>query len=114
MTYIVSGGALNSTQTKLWNFVPNFGLRHGKSIVLSAKLVELVDHTYDGRRVVAVYHTSVDRNAPASLLQFAGFVVQLVHVQLCDSSRDFDYYRARRGPSAAAELLVSTSRGGHY
>ena len=70
MTYIVSGGALNSTQTKLWNYVPNFGLRHGKSIVLSAKLVELVDHTYDGRHVVAAYHTSVDRNAPASLLQF--------------------------------------------
>ena len=26
-------------------------------------MVELVDHTYDGRRVVAVYYTSVNRDA---------------------------------------------------
>jgi len=51
---------LHSKGTSLWNFVPNFGLRkfrHGTSIVLSTKLSELVDHTYDGRRVIGLsYH----------------------------------------------------------
>ena len=40
--------------------MPNIGLRkfrHGTSIVLSTKLSELVDHTYDGRRVIGLsYH----------------------------------------------------------
>jgi len=35
----------------------------------SSRMVELVDHTYDGRRVARRTHTSVDRNALTTLLR---------------------------------------------
>ena len=40
--------------------------RHGKSIACqqNSSTVELVDHTYHGRRIVDVYYTSVDCNGP--------------------------------------------------
>ena len=40
----------------------------------SSRTVELVDHTYDGRRVARRTHTSVDRSTSISY----GFVVHLV------------------------------------
>ena len=46
--------------------------------------VELVDHTCDGRRVVAVYDTSVDRNTITPLLRFVIQLVSTVVQQLTD------------------------------
>jgi len=57
--------------TSFWNFVPNSGLRQfrqSKSIVLSTKLLVVVDgrvcwrHLYYNRRVVAVYYRSINCN----------------------------------------------------
>jgi len=41
----------------------NFATASLSCCLQNSSTVELVDHTCDGRRVVAVYYTSVDRNA---------------------------------------------------
>jgi len=51
-------------------------------------MVELVDHTYDGRRVVpgrVQYYTSVDRNALSPLLQCVAALLYNLSIQLCSS-----------------------------
>jgi len=61
-------GVSTNKGTSLWNFVPNSEVRkfhHGNSIVLPTKLV---DDTYDGLHVVAVYCTSVNCNPPTPYL----------------------------------------------
>jgi len=83
-------GYLQNKGTFLRNFVSNSGLRkfrHGKSIVLSIKLIDapacwphLLRSTRNGWTHI-VYYTSVDHDALTSLLRFVvdcGFVVQLV------------------------------------
>ena len=42
------------------------------------KTVELVDHTYDGRRVARRTHTSVDRNALTALLRSCRVILLLL------------------------------------
>ena len=59
-------------------------LIHGKSTVLSTKLVdELVDHICDGRRVMAVYYTSVDRNVLTAIFRFVTNLLYNLFLRLC-------------------------------
>jgi len=81
---------------------------YGKWIVQiqNSSTIELVDHTYDGRRID--YCTAVDCNPLNSVSSIcSGFVVQVVRTLLCSSWQDFDWHNASRGPSAEPKLLVS-------
>ena len=51
----------------------------------SSRTVELVDYTYDGRRVARRTHTSVDRNALTALLQSRMSLLWTLFLQLCSS-----------------------------
>jgi len=59
---------LQNKRTFLWNFVPNldlenFALASRSCCQQNSSTVEVVDHTFDGRRVVAeCTYSSVDRN----------------------------------------------------
>jgi len=81
---LLGNSDLQNKGASLWNFLPNSALIkfcRSKSMMLSTKLpstVKVVDHTYDGRRVVAVYYRSVDCNPLTPLLRFV--------VQLCSYS----------------------------
>ena len=55
----------------------------------SSRTVELVDHTYDGRRVAGRTHTSVDRNALTALLRSRMGLLWTLFLQLCSSRQDF-------------------------
>jgi len=50
--------------------------------------MELVDDTYAGRRVVAVYYTSVNRNPRLHCCDCSGLVVQLVPIVVHEISPD--------------------------
>ena len=57
----------------------NFATASLSCCLQNSSTVELVDHTCDGRRVVAVYYTSVDRNALTPFTSIcSGSDVQLV------------------------------------
>jgi len=100
----------------IWNFAPNSELRkfrHGKSIALSTKLVVVVvdgrvcwQHLYDNRRVVDVYYKSINCN-PLTITSI--FVVDLFYNWFLQLTRFWLTYRASRGPSAVAKLLVCIS-----
>ena len=51
----------------------------------SLRTVELVDHTYDGRRVARHTHTSVDRNAVNALLRSRMGLLWTLFLQWCSS-----------------------------
>jgi len=51
----------------------------------SSRTVELVDHTYDGRRVARRTHTPVDRNALTALLRSRMGLLWTLFLQLCSS-----------------------------
>jgi len=55
----------------------------------SSRTLELVDHTYDGRRVARHTHTSVDRNALTALLRSRMGLLWTLFLQWCTSSQDF-------------------------
>jgi len=71
----------------------------------STRTVELVDHTYDGRRVARRTHTSVDRNALTASLRSRMSLLWTLFLQLCSSWQDFDWYSVSCSLSAAEELL---------
>jgi len=57
----------------------NFATTSRSCCQQNSSTVELVDHSHDGRLIVAVYYTSVDRNALTPLLRIlVGLVIQLV------------------------------------
>jgi len=72
----------------------------------SSGTVELVDHTYDGRRVARRTHTSVDRNALAALLRSRMGLLWTLFLQLCSSWQDFVWYSVSCSLSAVEEQLV--------
>jgi len=51
----------------------------------SSRTVELVDNTYDGRRVARRTHTSVDRNALTALLRSRMGLLWNFFLQVCSS-----------------------------
>jgi len=51
----------------------------------SSRTVELVNYTYDGRRVARRTHTSVDRNALTALLRSRMGLLCTLFLQLCSS-----------------------------
>ena len=51
----------------------------------SSWTVEIVDHTYDSRRVARLTHTSVDRNALTALLRSRMGLLWTLFLQLCSS-----------------------------
>jgi len=55
----------------------------------SSRTVELVDHTYDGRRVAKRTHSCVDRNALTVLLRSRMGLLWILFLQLCSSRQDF-------------------------
>jgi len=71
----------------------------------SSRTVELVDHTYDGRRVARRRHTSVDRNALTALLRSRMGLLWTLFLQLCSSWQDFIWYSVSCSLSAIEELL---------
>jgi len=78
--------------------------RHGKSIVLSTKLVggpACWRHLCDSRRVVAVYCTSVSCNPLTPLLRFVVDLWYKLHRHLC-----IRFWLTTRGSSAVADLLL--------
>ena len=71
----------------------------------SSRKVELVDHTYDARRVARRTHTSVDRNALTALLRSRMGLLWTLFLQLCSSWQDFVWYSVSCSLSAVKELL---------
>jgi len=85
----------------------------------SLRTVELVDHTYDGRRVArhthththarthahTHTHTSVDRNALTALLRSRMGLLWTLLLQLCSSWQDFIWHSVSCSLSAVEELL---------
>ena len=65
----------------------------------------LVADTRDGYCVVAVYCTSISRDALTSLLWFMNLLYN-VFLQLYSSQQGFDWHRASHSPSVVAELFV--------
>jgi len=113
-----NSGNFKNNGTSLCNFVPNSALRkfrHGKSIVMSTKLVDgraCEPHERRSTRHCGthiVYYTSVDCNPLALLLRSALDLLYNLFLHFCSSWQDFDWHSASRGPSAAAELLVSNN-----
>ena len=106
---LLGNSDLQNKGASLWNFLPNSALIkfcRSKSMMLSTKLpstVKLVDHTYDGRRVVAVYYRSVDCNPLNSITSIC---CTALFLQLCSSWQDFNWHCASCSLSAVAELLV--------
>ena len=96
--------------------IPNSGVgkyRHGKSIVLLAKLIDgracglhLRWSTRCGWTYIA-YHTSVDRSSTLTPFRFVVDMLCNLFLQLCSSWQDFYCQSASRGPSAVAELPVT-------
>jgi len=72
-----------------------------------SRTVELVDHTYDGRRVARRTHThkSVDRNALTAFLRSRMGFLWTLFLQLCSSWQDFVWYSVSCSLSAVDELL---------
>jgi len=56
----------------------------------SSRTVELVDHTYNGRRVAR--HTSLDRNAVTALLRSRMGLLCILFLQWCSRWQDFVWY----------------------
>jgi len=71
----------------------------------SSRTVELVDHTYDDRRVARRTHTSVDRNALTALLRSRMSLLWTLFPQLCSSGQDFVWYSVPCSLSAVEEIL---------
>ena len=71
----------------------------------SSRTVELVDHTYDGRRVARRTHTSVDRSALTALLRSRMGLLCTLFLQWCSSWQDFVWYSVSCSLSAVEELL---------
>ena len=71
----------------------------------SSRTVELVDYTYDGRRLARRTHTSVDRNTLTALLQSRMSLLWTLFLQLCSSWQDFVSYSVSCSLSAVEELL---------
>jgi len=71
----------------------------------SSRTVELVDHTYDGRRVARRTHTSVDRNALNALLRSRMGLLWTLFLQWWSSWQDFVWYSVPCSLSAVEELL---------
>ena len=58
----------------------------------SLRTVELVDHTYEGRRVARRTHTSVDRCALTALLRSRMGLLCTLFLQWCSSWHDFVWH----------------------
>jgi len=69
----------------------------------SSRTVELVDHTYDGRRVAR--HRSLDRNALTALLRARMGLLCTLFLQRCSSWQDFVWCSVSCSLSAVEELL---------
>ena len=69
----------------------------------SLRTVELVDHTYDGRRVAR--HTSLDRNAVTALLRSRMGLLCILFLQWCSRWQDFVWYSVSCSLSAVEQLL---------
>ena len=69
----------------------------------SSRTVELVDYTYDGRRVARC--TSVDRSAVTALLRSHMDLLCNLFLQWCSSWQDFVWYSVSCSLSAVEELL---------
>ena len=74
-------------------------------------MVEVVDHTYDGRRVARRTHTSVDRNALTALLRSHVGLLWTLFLQLCSSCQLLIYYHfltfiltSQRSPAVAVNV----------
>ena len=95
--------ALHSGPSSKTQDLENFRAASRSRCQQNLSTMELVDDTYDGRRVAAVYYTS-----STVTLQLhstcCGFVVQLVRTVSC--AWDFDWHSASRGPFAVAKFLV--------
>jgi len=72
--------------------------RHGKSIVLSAKLMtfELVDHTYDGLRVVAVRVVAITTRIASIVMYDLLWICRTVCSCICAASSRQDFDRLGR------------------
>jgi len=84
----------------------------------NSSTVEIVDYTYDGRCIMTVYCSSLDRNA---LILWRRSVVKELYylfVQLCSSRQDFDRQRVARSlcgsrPSCHDENDENVRNGNH-
>ena len=107
-------GPLKRRALPSWTLSQNFGLRKFRHSSRSccqqnSSRVELVDHTYEGRRTMAVYYTSVDCNPLTPLLRSVVDLLYNLLLQLGSSWQDFVWYSASCGPSPVAGILVLTT-----
>jgi len=99
----------------LWT-LENFATVSRSSCQQNSSTVELVDHTYDGRCVVAwvtlVHYTSVDSNTITPLLPICcGFVAQLVHTVAVAAIQVVQVVRCTRahdpwGPTSEDQIAI--------
>jgi len=80
----------------------------------SSRTVELVDYTYDGRRVARRTHTSVDRNTLTALLRSRMGLLCSLFLQLCSSWQDFVKCADARTTRSLVIIKVDRSTSSQY